>query len=90
MKLNKIASLGISLAMLGAMSGCVDQHPEGAKEVNTTENVRLVATSPATADIMDRLDLDLVGVSDTSLSTIPERYDDVDRIGMACRLIPRK
>lgn len=83
MKLNKIASLGISLVMLGAMSGCVDQHPEGAKEVNTAENVRLVATSPATADIMDRLDLDLVGVSDTSLSTIPERYDDVDRIGMA-------
>ena len=83
MKLNKIASLGISLVMLGAMSGCVDQHPEGAKEVNTAENVRLVATSPATADIMDRLDLDLVGVSDTSLSTIPARYDDVDRIGMA-------
>lgn len=83
MKLNKIASLGISLVMLGAMSGCVDQHPEGAKEANTAENVRLVATSPATADIMDRLDLDLVGVSDTSLSTIPERYDDVERIGMA-------
>lgn len=83
MKLNKIASLGISLVMLGAMSGCVDQHPEGAKEVNTAENVKLVATSPATADIMDRLDLDLVGVSDTSLSTIPERYDDVERIGMA-------
>ena len=83
MKLNKIASLGISLVMLCAMSGCVDQHPEGAKEVNTAENVRLVATSPATADIMDRLDLDLVGVSDTSLSTIPERYDDVERIGMA-------
>lgn len=83
MKLNKIALLGISLVMLGAMSGCVDQHPEGAKEVNTAENVRLVATSPATADIMDRLDLDLVGVSDTSLSTIPERYDDVERIGMA-------
>lgn len=83
MKLNKIASLGISLVMLGAMSGCVDQHPDSAKEVNTAENVRLVATSPATADIMDRLDLDLVGVSDTSLSTIPERYDDVERIGMA-------
>lgn len=83
MKLNKIASLGISLVILGAMSGCVDQHPEGAKEVNTAENVRLVATSPATADIMDRLDLDLVGVSDTSLSTIPERYDNVERIGMA-------
>ena len=83
MKLNKIASLGISLVMLGAMSGCVDQHPDSAKEVNTSENVRLVATSPATADIMDRLDLDLVGVSDTSLSTIPERYDDVERIGMA-------
>ncbi|WP_028519095.1 heme ABC transporter substrate-binding protein IsdE [Ruminococcus flavefaciens] len=83
MKIRKIAALGLSLVISGAMSGCVDQHPDSAKEVNTAENVRLVATSPATADIMDRLDLDLVGVSDTSLSTIPERYDDVERIGIA-------
>jgi iron complex transport system substrate-binding protein len=83
MKIRKIAAFGLSLVISGAMSGCVDQHPDSAKEVNTAENVRLVATSPATADIMDRLDLDLVGVSDTSLSTIPERYDDVERIGIA-------
>ena len=83
MKWNKIVSLGISLVMLGAMSGCVDQHPEGAKEVNTAENVRLIATSPATAAITDRLDLDLVGVADTSLSTIPARYDNAERIGIA-------
>lgn len=83
MKLKRIAALGISLVMLGAMSGCVDQHPENAKEVNTAENVRLVATSAATADIMDKLELDLVGVCDSNISTIPERYDDAVRIGLA-------
>ena len=83
MKLKRIAALGISLVMLGAMSGCVDQHPENAKEVNTAENVRLVATSAATADIVDKLELDLVGVCDSNISTIPERYDDAVRIGLA-------
>ena len=83
MKLKRIAALGISFVMLGAMSGCVDQHPENAKEVNTAENVRLVATSAATADIMDKLELDLVGVCDSNISTIPERYDDAVRIGLA-------
>lgn len=83
MKLNKIAALGLSVMMSAALSGCVDQHPESAKEVNTAENVRLVATSAATADIMDKLELDLVGVCDSNISTIPERYNDAERVGLA-------
>lgn len=44
---------------------------------------RLVATSPATADICDRLGLDLVGVCSSAISKIPDRYKDVTTVGTA-------
>ena len=44
---------------------------------------KIIATSPATADICDKLDLDLVGVCSSSISTIPERYQDVTTVGTA-------
>ena len=83
MKFKKIMLLSISAVMISMLCGCVDQHPEMQAVANVSENVRLVATSPATADITDRLELDLVGVCDTSLSTIPARYDGVTRVGLA-------
>ncbi len=45
--------------------------------------VRIIATSPATADICDKLELDLVGVCSSSVSTISERYKDVTTVGTA-------
>ena len=42
---------------------------------------KIIATSPATADICDKLDLDLVGVCSSSISTIPERYAEVEQVG---------
>ena len=44
---------------------------------------KIIATSPATADICDKLDLELVGVFSSSISTIPERYQDVTTVGTA-------
>lgn len=44
---------------------------------------RIIATSPATAAICDKLDLDLVGVCKTTTSTIPERYADLTTVGTA-------
>ena len=44
---------------------------------------RIIATSPAVAEICDRLELDLVGVCSSTLSTIPERYQDVTTVGTA-------
>lgn len=41
---------------------------------------RIVATTVAITEIMDRLDLELVGVP-TSVKTLPKRYDDVTRVG---------
>lgn len=44
---------------------------------------RIIATSPATADICDKLELDLVGVCSSTVSTIPDRYKDVETVGTA-------
>lgn len=70
-------------AMMFALAGCVDQHPDAQTDTATdTENPRLVATSPAVAQICNRLELDLVGVCQTS-GTLPERYQDLPKVGMA-------
>ena len=47
------------------------------------EEPRIIATSPATADICDKLDLDLAGVCSTTTSTIPERYAGLPSVGTA-------
>lgn len=44
---------------------------------------RIIATSPATADICDKSELDLVGVCSSTVSTIPDRYKDVETVGTA-------
>ena len=63
--------------------GCVNQHPESAAtKTEANKEVRLVATSPAVAQICNRLNLDLVGVCNTS-GTLPEKYDNVKKVGMA-------
>lgn len=47
------------------------------------EEPRIIATSAATAEICDRLNLDLVGVCSTTTSTLPERYAEVTTVGTA-------
>ncbi len=42
---------------------------------------KIVATSPATAQICDKLGLDLAGVCETTISTIPDRYKEVKKVG---------
>ena len=44
---------------------------------------RIIGTSPAIADVCDRLELDLVGVCESSLSVIPDRYAQSQKIGTA-------
>lgn len=71
---------GIGLALMAFfLVACVNQHPKTAKE---TEQQRIVATSVAVVDISDRLNLDLVGVCDSKLYTLPKRYDAVKRVGL--------
>ena len=54
-----------------------------AKVRSMGANPNIVATSPAVADICDKLELDLVGVCSSSVSTIPDRYKDVTTVGTA-------
>jgi len=82
--------IGIGLLsglMILASGGCVVQDAalaaaETVRE-ERTEDLRIVATSPAGVDIMARLDVELVGVPDSTLSVLPARYDEVVRVGTA-------
>lgn len=86
MRKKRILTLLLAAVMLFAVTGCVNQHPEGtagsANTANESGEVRLVATSPAVAQICNRLNLDLVGICESS-SDLPERYDGVTTVGMA-------
>ena len=44
---------------------------------------RIIATSPATADICDKLEIELAGVCKSNIHSIPERYRDLPVVGMA-------
>ena len=81
---HKFISLIMLLALLFTMAACVDQHPElteSSQQSGETQSPRLIATSPAVAQICSRLDLELVGVCQTS-STLPEEYQDLPQVGM--------
>ncbi len=83
MKAKRIIALILSAVAVVSLVGCVNQHPESAAtKTEANKKVRLVATSPAVAQICSRLNLDLVGVCDTS-GTLPEKYDKVKKVGMA-------
>ena len=59
----------------------MNQHPD--RDSGEDGQLRLVATSPASADITDKLNLDLVGVCSSSISSIPDRYADATQVGTA-------
>ena len=82
MKLKKILSLVLAGVMALSVTGCVNQHPEETSSTNESSEIRLVATSPEVAQICNRLNLDLVGICQ-STSELPERYDGVTTVGMA-------
>lgn len=78
--LSRRAACALALAAAAsALAGCVDQHPERA---GGDGEPRLVATSPAVAEICDKLDMDLVGIPTTSRG-IPERYEGLPEVGGA-------
>lgn len=55
--------------------------PNTSTKTTPTEQNKIIATSAAICDIMDRLDIDLIGVPETSVSTILSRYSNVTRVG---------
>ena len=82
MKWKKLSVVFLTGVAALSFAACVNQHPEKQKETTATEEVRLVATSPAVAEVCNKLNLDLVGVCDTN-GTLPKRYQDLTKVGMA-------
>ena len=82
MKIKKILSFCLAGMLAMSVTGCVNQHPEETNNASESGEVRLVATSPAVAQICNQLNLDLVGICQ-STSELPERYDGVTTVGMA-------
>ncbi len=79
--MKKILSLLLAALLVLSMAACVNQHPEATKAPADTENPRLIATSPAIAQICNKLNLELVGVCKT-MGALPERYQDLPQVGM--------
>ncbi|WP_221688325.1 heme ABC transporter substrate-binding protein IsdE [Gordonibacter massiliensis (ex Traore et al. 2017)] len=75
-------ALSACLACSLLLTGCVDQHPERSENGDGSDEPRIIATSPAIAEVCDLLDLDLTGVPTTSRG-LPDRYADVDQVGTA-------
>ena len=75
----KIFSLGLILLFLSA---CVDQKVPRPRQ-GTGNQMRIITTSNACAEIMDKLNVDLVAIADSNLAPPPKRYEDLPRIGLA-------
>ena len=83
-RIRRMAAAVLAGVMVLAAAGCVDQHPEDTQGgTEAPGGLRIIATSPATADIYDRLELELVGVCSSTLSKIPDRYSGTAQVGTA-------
>ncbi len=74
----------VSSAMLLGLTGCVDQ--SGPAEAEETEEIEeeelsIVTTSVAIAEILDALEVDSVTGIPTTESELPERYEGVEEVG---------
>ncbi len=81
MKAKKVLSLLLAAVLTLSMAACVNQHPEETESSADMKNPRLIATSPAVAQICSKLNLELVGVCTTS-DTLPEQYQNLPQVGM--------
>ncbi|MDF4275777.1 ABC transporter substrate-binding protein, partial [Vibrio parahaemolyticus] len=65
---------------LVSIAGCSSPKKETAKQVKSESKERIVATTVAVTEIMDALEVDLVGVP-TSSKTLPKRYKGLPEVG---------
>lgn len=64
-------------------NSAVDEEVNEPEEVTPEENdYRIISTTVALTEIMDELEIDLIGVP-TSYKDLPERYKDATEVGMA-------
>ncbi len=84
MKLKRIIlTVAAGLLSLGMLSGCVDQSG-GQAALSQSEESRIVATSVATCEILDRLGVpaeQVVGVPHSDSYVVPQQYADATSVG---------
>ncbi|MGN4754246.1 heme ABC transporter substrate-binding protein IsdE [Bacillus cereus group sp. MYBK220-1] len=80
MRVKKIASVLMAIILLMSIAGCSSPKKESAKQVKSESKERVVATTLAVTEIMDALEVDLVGVP-TSSKTLPKRYKGLPEVG---------
>ncbi len=68
------------IILLMSIAGCSSPKKETAKQVKSESKERIVATTVAVTEIMDALEVDLVGVP-TSSKTLPKRYKGLPEVG---------
>lgn len=74
----RIFALIFTLIIALSLCSCVDQHAE--KKKDSGENKKVIATSPATVEICNKLDIKLIAVPESDF-TIADKYKDLPRIG---------
>lgn len=77
--LKKRITLFLCAAMLAMLPACAVRSKTDSN-AESTQQTRIISTSAALCMILDKLELDLVGVPDTAF-TLPERYKDSVQIG---------
>ncbi|MGG0183182.1 heme ABC transporter substrate-binding protein IsdE [Bacillus tropicus] len=80
MRVKKIASVLMAIILLVSIAGCSSPKKETAKQVKSESKERIIATTVAVTEIMDALEVDLVGVP-TSSKTLPKRYKGLPEVG---------
>ncbi len=70
----------MAIILLMSIAGCSSPKKETAKQVKSESKERAVATTVAVTEIMDALEVDLVGVP-TSSKTLPKRYKGLPEVG---------
>ncbi|EEM81735.1 Periplasmic binding protein [Bacillus thuringiensis serovar huazhongensis BGSC 4BD1] len=78
--MKKIVSVLMAIILLMSIAGCSSPKKESAKQVKSESKERVVATTVAVTEIMDALEVDLVGVP-TSSKTLPKRYKGLPEVG---------
>lgn len=70
----------MAIILLMSIAGCSSPKKETLKQVKSESKERIVATTVAVTEIMDALEVDLVGVP-TSSKTLPKRYKGLPEVG---------
>lgn len=71
--------------IIGLLCGCVNQHPDKTEKppMEVEKPERIIATSPAVADILKELGVNLIAAADSKNQSYLESYSDTAKVGFA-------